>query len=591
VNKADMGNADRGCTSTPPPAAGSDSELLRAARLGGNRGRYWTYFRLLGPGWLQSGLKMGGGTLTSSLYIGVLSGFALLWVHPVAMLLGIVMLSALGYVVMHTGLRPFRAITDHVNPVLGWGWLVAAMISSMAWDLPQYAMAHGVIAQNLLPSIFGAHGYLGDFGGRLVVALVLLALCTTITWSYDHRGVGLRFFDVVLQLLVWIKTLAFVGVVAWLAWADRIEWDLIWRGLFLPDLTLLDAPARSYEALLAPLSPEARTYWSALLVDQQRDLIIASAATAAGVNGTFLFGYSVWRRKWGPEFKGFSRFDLVAGMLLPVTITSSCVVIAGAHQFHTVPQAALVARTPAVDPPAIERAAEFEELLRGRVRHAAAAAGAGAGLDDAEIAARVQSLPPEETRLAAALVTRDAYDLAGSLEPLTGPFVAHYVFGLGVLGMCISAIILHMVVCGMIVCEIRNVPHTGWPYRLGSMAAAVGALGPFVSSQATFWLAIPVAVFCYTLIPLTYLTFASMMNSRRLLGPALPRGGRRWAWNIAMGISVSFFFVSSAWMLWHNGGYWAYAAAAVFLTAAAIVHLRRGRRSFHPPPEALPPSA
>jgi Mn2+/Fe2+ NRAMP family transporter len=566
---------------SPAPQASSkkgrsDTELLLAARGQAGPRKFWTYFRLLGPGWLQSGLKLGGGTMTSSLYIGLLSGFTLLWVHPLAMLLGIIMLWALGYVIMNTGLRPFRAITDHVNPVLGWGWVIAALLSSMVWDLPQYAMAHGALAQNLLPSIFGANGLLGDFGGRLGVSILVLALCTTVTWSYDHRGVGLRFFDVALQALVWIKTLAFVGVVIRLAISESVAWGDVFRGLFIPDLALLDLPAKSYEKLLGPLTAGGREYWSALLVDKQRDLIIASAATAAGVNGTFLFGYSVWRRKWGKEFLMFSRLDLIAGMLLPVTITSSCVVIAGAHQFHTVYQAALISQEPGAKPPPAKRVAEYNELLRGRVLHAAAQS--NETLSTAEIESLKQVLPIEEKRVAAAVVTRDAFELAASLEPLTGPFIAHFVFGFGVLGMCFSSIILHMTVCGMIFCEMRNVPHTGWTYKLGSLAASVGALGPFLWSKAAFWLAIPVAVFSYTLIPLTYITFFTMMNSRSLLGDALPRGGRRWAWNLAMGVSVAFFCASSAWMLWHNGGYWGYVACGAFLLAAGIVQIVRRRR-------------
>src|SRR5688572_11343087 len=324
------------------PRGPSDIQLLLAARQKRGAGKYLSYARLLGPGWLQSGLKLGGGSMTSSLYLGVLSGLSLLWLHPIALLLGIIMLWALGYVVMSTGLRPFRAITDHVNPVLGYGWIFGALISSIVWDLPQYAMAYGAISQNLLPGAFGENGWLGEFGGRFAVSASVLAVCTMITWTYDSRGIGVRFFDIVLQALVWVKTLCFLGVVIKLSLADRIDWAGMFKGLVDLDFSLINRPARSFDALLAPLSAEAREYWTSLLVRDQRDVIVASAATAAGVNGTFLFGYSVLRRKWNREFLLFSRLDLIAGMLVPVTITASCVVIAGAHQFHTVYDEALI---------------------------------------------------------------------------------------------------------------------------------------------------------------------------------------------------------------------------------------------------------
>lgn len=554
---------------------GSDTDLIQQAAHSSGMEKVKIYARLIGPGWLQSALKLGGGTMTNSLYIGVISGFALMWVHPLAMFFGIIMLWALGYVIMSTGLRPFRAITDLVNPVLGYGWIIAALLSSMIWDLPQYAMAHAVMSQNLLPSIFSATGLLGDMGGRFCVAIVILAICTFVTWSYDNRGVGVKFFDKALQWLVWIKTVAFVGVVVRLALSESIPWGQVFKGLFTIDLGLLDHPAESYLPLLNPLSPDARAYWSALLVATQRDLIIASAASAAGVNGTFLFGYSVLRRRWGKEFLIFSRVDLIAGMLLPVTLTTSCVIIAGAYQFHTVPQAGLI--DPAGNVARVQpgRVAEYNKLIEGRVQSMAAAS--GETLSTEQVKARAHALSLDEKRLAAALVTRDGFELASSLEPLTGAFVAHIVFGIGVLGMCLTSIILHMTVCGMIFCEFRNVPHTGWTFRLGSLAAAVGTLGPFIGTKASFWLAIPVAVVSYTLIPLTYITFFLMMNSRNLLGANLPSGGRRWAWNLAMGTAVLFFCGSSIWMLAHKGSYLGYALSAAFLIAAVVAHLLRKR--------------
>lgn len=51
-----------------------------------------TFVRLSGPGWLQSAITLGGGSLSSSMYLGVLVGFGLLWLQPLAMIAGIIML-------------------------------------------------------------------------------------------------------------------------------------------------------------------------------------------------------------------------------------------------------------------------------------------------------------------------------------------------------------------------------------------------------------------------------------------------------------------------------------------------------------------
>ena len=45
-----------------------------------------------GPGWLQGAMTLGGGSAITSLSIGAMFGYEYLWVQPVAMLIGCVML-------------------------------------------------------------------------------------------------------------------------------------------------------------------------------------------------------------------------------------------------------------------------------------------------------------------------------------------------------------------------------------------------------------------------------------------------------------------------------------------------------------------
>ena len=78
----------------------ADRQLLEHARQKGGFASFMAYLKLSGPGWLQSALTLGGGSLSSSLYLGVLAGFSLMWLQPLAMILGIIMLSAIGYVTM-----------------------------------------------------------------------------------------------------------------------------------------------------------------------------------------------------------------------------------------------------------------------------------------------------------------------------------------------------------------------------------------------------------------------------------------------------------------------------------------------------------
>ena len=98
-----------------------DRERIERAQAAGTGAPLRTYARLSGPGWLQSAITLGGGSLASALYLGVLTGTSLMWLQLMAMLLGVIMLSAISHVTLTTGKRPFGAICEHISPVLGGG--------------------------------------------------------------------------------------------------------------------------------------------------------------------------------------------------------------------------------------------------------------------------------------------------------------------------------------------------------------------------------------------------------------------------------------------------------------------------------------
>ena len=177
-----------------PPVASSEEQILLEARGKGGLALVLAYFKLSGPGWLQSALTLGGGSLSSSLYLGVLAGTSLLWLQPVAMVLGIVMLSAIGYVTTSTGASPFQAVNRQVNPVLGWGWALASLLASLVWSMPQYSLATAVVQQNLLP------GVVEGWPGKVGVVLLILGVSTAVTWSYGRDRMGVKFYEVILKI-------------------------------------------------------------------------------------------------------------------------------------------------------------------------------------------------------------------------------------------------------------------------------------------------------------------------------------------------------------------------------------------------------
>ena len=102
-----------------------DREILSEAHERGLGATFGAFLRLSGPGWLQSAITLGGGSLGSALYLGMLGGTGMLWVQLVAILIGVVMLSAISYVTLSSGERPYAAMNEHINPVLGAAWILS----------------------------------------------------------------------------------------------------------------------------------------------------------------------------------------------------------------------------------------------------------------------------------------------------------------------------------------------------------------------------------------------------------------------------------------------------------------------------------
>ncbi len=83
------------------------------------------------------------------------------------MILGVIMLSAISYVTLSTGERPFQTLKNHISPVLAWGWLIATIMANIVWCLPQFALGTAAVQQNLLPS-------LNNEGGKVAIAATML---------------------------------------------------------------------------------------------------------------------------------------------------------------------------------------------------------------------------------------------------------------------------------------------------------------------------------------------------------------------------------------------------------------------------------
>ncbi len=525
---------------TPNDAAENTRQQILDARSRGVLATLATYTRLSGPGWLQGAITLGGGSLAGALYLGVIMGYGMMWLQPVAMVLGVIMLSAISYVVLSTGERPFGLLNTHISPVLGWAWLIATMMANVVWCLPQFALGTAAVQQNLAPAT-------NTDTGTAVVAGVLLLIAAVVVWSYNSGSKGIRIFEMILKSMVGVVVLSFFGVVVALTWRGQIDWPAIIDG-FVPRLTYLFEPAPTLgPAIQATSDPE---WWNQLVATTQKDKIITAFATAAvsythlRAHETFLLPYSMLRKGWNADHRGLAIFDLSIGLIVPYVLATGCVVIAAASQFHGRYDDVFAM----LETGKGKEVAEYHKFVDQRLKAKLGDEFVRLQAEPTELAAARKALPEGDRRMAAMLAARDNQTLAATLEPLAGAF-AQKLFGIGVLGMALSTIIILMLINGFAFAELIGAEPQGWAHRVGTMIPALGVLGPFVWSEAAPKLATPTSVFGGAMLPIAYLSFLLLMNSRRTLGDAMPTGRQRVLWNLLMCTATSVAILASIWSL------------------------------------------
>jgi hypothetical protein len=499
-------------------------ELARATEAGGWE-KYKTFAKLSGPGWLQSAITLGGGSLAGALFLGVIGGYSILWVQLLAMILGVIMLCAISYITLSTGRSPFEAMRNEINPVLAWGWLIATLLANLVWALPQYSLAYGAVSQNLFPEAFAD----GGDGSKFLVSGIIFLAVTAITLCYGNEGVGIKIYEWVLKGIVAGIVLCFMGVVLKISTSAE-DFNLLGAlSGFIPDLSILWQPAEVFLPILEKIEQaDLRAFWTEEIVNTQRMRMVGAAATAVGINMTFLLPYSMLSKKWGKEHRGLAIFDLSTGMVIPYVLAVSCVVIASAYMFHGQPydglleekdgQVVLVESSAGIN--------DFNKLIDRRKNTVEGSASLEAG--------------QAETQLAAMLVPRNTANFAKSLSALSGDAsFSNMIFGLGVLAMALSTISILCLISGFVFCEALGTEHGGTVHKAGILTGLFGVFWPvFWDGGSKAYLAVVTSTFGYVLFPIASLAFFLMMNSSRLLKEDLPKGNSRLVWNLLLGTSL-----------------------------------------------------
>lgn len=416
-------------SSASPNGADSVSSAEAAARieadafldsLEGKSGgtRFFAYLLRGGPGYLQSAMTLGGGTALSSIYAGRMFGYDLLWVAPVGMLIGVLMLGVLGSLTLRDKARPYEGMARNAGRPFAWAWALGALIASIIWHFPQYALAGAALSD--------ASEVVGAKISPAVAAWPVLGVALVMSLLYGRSPRLVRIYETCVKFLVIAVIVCFALVVG--ATAGQTNWGEVLMG-FVPSI------------------PEARggvDPWT---------MVASGIAAAVGINMVFLYPYSLRARGWSERSQGLARFDLIAGMLIPYTLATALVVIATAN---TIP------------------------WMEG---------------------AAVQKMKPPEA--------------ARAFGAILGETNGRLVFDLGLIGMALSTIALHMVCSGFALAEMLGKKHDSWTYRIGTWLPIPGVLGPLVWNDL-LWLVIPTNIVCGLFLPVTYLGFILWSRKARL---------------------------------------------------------------------------
>lgn len=402
-----------------------------------------------GPGWLQGAMTLGGGSAITSLTIGAVYGYEFLWIQPVAMLIGCVMLFAICHQTLSTGKPPYQAMRDYLSPGVAMAWAIAALASSVIWGFSHYPLGAGMLEQVLDVSL-GLELSEASPGRRnlvlLILALIIWSLCASIVWRHGSGQRVIRWFENVVKITTGLVILSFAWVVIQASSSNQIPWGTVLAG-FIPSSLPTDFDG-------------VTTMMSAL-------------GAAVGINMTFVYGYTLLDREWGREERRFASLDVVMGLVFPFLLVTGLISIAAAGAMYG-----------------------GDMSLQGR-------------------------LSPDNASLM-------------FVEAGMGELVGRLVFPLGILGMVIGTLVMHMLTCGAVARELWDAKPGTTRYRMFCLLPTPAILGVFLWSSLGPYLVLPTSAICGVLLPIAYIGWLLLNNNESFMGADRPSGNRALLYNSAM---------------------------------------------------------
>lgn len=266
-------------------------------------GRLRGYWGLTGPGYLQSAMTLGGGTIASCVLLGSIAGYELLWIQPLAILLGMLTLAVIARQTLHSNTPPYAVFWERLHPALAIAWAAAALIATVLWHIPQY----GLVANGAIVIGEGLGVSLDSSAGRLAIGLGTLAAACAVLRLYYQGATGLKLYELTVKVLVWAIVLAF-GVAAF---ASGIDWGRLFLGF--------TGIGFIQHVRTAGINPDTI------------EPVVGGVAAAVGINMAFLYPYSLLKKGWNKRHLELAYFDLTSGMVIPFLFATALMIVAVAN--------------------------------------------------------------------------------------------------------------------------------------------------------------------------------------------------------------------------------------------------------------------
>lgn len=216
--------------------------------------------------------------------------------------------------------------------------------------------------------------------------------------------------------------------------------------------------------------------------------MMAVLGSAVGINATFVYGYSLLQRGWGKEHRAISRFDIVSGLVLPYMLVTTLITIAAASAFAS---------------------------------------------SDMDLAGKLN--PAQASQM---FVDLGMGEVAGRL-----------VFAFGVLGMAAGSLVMHMLCAGAAAAELFKLEINSRKYQWALLLPTPAILGVFFWSTMGAYVILPVSALTAVLLPIAYIGWFILNNSKSYLGDDMPVGGRRFVFNAAMLVGLAIVIASVTYSL------------------------------------------